>query len=157
MNKGYLQSGSVEWGTPLDLRRFLDKQFGRLTFDPCLPGRTDGLTRKWGRRVFCNPPYGRGLGQWIDRAIDAVETKESELVCLLAPAATDTNWFFRARMKWFSVWFIHGRVQFVPLAGQSAKGGNTRPSCIIWFASYCRPTNEFRILWRDLVGKWRLT
>lgn len=158
MNKGYLQSGSVEWGTPPDLRRFLNRQFGRLAFDPCRPGRTDGLTRKWGRRVFCNPPYGRGLGDWIDRAIAAVEDEESEVVCLLVPAATDTAWFFRARMQWSAVWFVHGRINFVPLAGQNAAGGNTRPSCVIWFHNNWVPDEPMRMLERHhLTGKWVLT
>lgn len=57
------------------------------------------LERKWCRkdgspaRVWCNPPYGRGLYDWIQRGDEAVRLGESDVVVWLLPARTDTRWF----------------------------------------------------------------
>ena len=60
------RSDHVEWGTPPDLKESLDKEFA-FDLDPCTPGQTwDGTAISWaGRRVFCNPPYGRGMEKWL--------------------------------------------------------------------------------------------
>lgn len=53
----------------------------------------DGLHQEWyNRRVFCNPPYSRGLfGSFIDKAID--ERNSAEIIVMLVKADTSTkNW-----------------------------------------------------------------
>ncbi len=36
----------------------------------CFTPETDGLTQNWdcGGAVFCNPPYGREIGKWVEKA-----------------------------------------------------------------------------------------
>lgn len=92
MNTAVLfSSASDRWETPRDLRAALDAEF-HFNFDPCpLDGTGDGLAPlfcEWrGKRVFCNPPYGPGLGEWLKRGLEA------ELAVFLTPARTDTRWF----------------------------------------------------------------
>jgi phage N-6-adenine-methyltransferase len=50
--------------------------------------KRDGLTGAWMGHVFCNPPYGRGIANWVARA-----SQHPDLVVLLLPARTDTRWF----------------------------------------------------------------
>src|SRR5690349_18109036 len=91
MNRVVFKSETVEWPTPQEVYRNLDREF-EFDFDPCpIDGVQDGLSSlftPWtGRRVFCNPPYGPKVGQWLERA------KEADLAVYLIPARTDTRWF----------------------------------------------------------------
>lgn len=53
----------------------------------------DGLKMSWRGRVFLNPPYGREIGKWIEKAVHEVACGNAELVCALLPARTDTRWW----------------------------------------------------------------
>jgi hypothetical protein len=85
----HFSSASVEWPTPAGVYAMLDDEF-HFNFDPCpLGGNQDGLASlftDWrGKRVFCNPPYGSGLGKWLERGLEA------DLAVFLIPARTDTR------------------------------------------------------------------
>jgi site-specific DNA-methyltransferase (adenine-specific) len=97
----------VEWGTPPDLYQALDKEFG-FTLDPCKPGGVwDGTYVSWeGERVFCNPPYGRGIGKWLAKG------REAELAVFLVPARTDTSWFHDYALHADEIRFFRGRLKF---------------------------------------------
>lgn len=79
MNKAVLfSSASDRWATPREVYAALDSEFA-FNLDPCpLDGNCDGLSPlfcQWqGRRVFCNPPYGRGVGKWLSRAPEALNS-----------------------------------------------------------------------------------
>ena len=82
----------------------------------------DGLTTSWGRRrIWCNPPYGRGIEAWVRKAALAIQTFPravgfGELVCsvaaLLLPARTETDWFQRWVFPYAEVHFLMGRIKF---------------------------------------------
>lgn len=135
INEGLFSSDSDEWETPQSVFDALDKEFG-FTLDPCATDENhkcktyftkeiDGLKQKWSGTVFMNPPYGRKIGIWIEKAF-----KESELdvtvVCLL-PARTDTKWFHKFCMKG-EIRFIKGRLHF-----GNSKQGAPFPSMIVVF------------------------
>ena len=103
MNKDVMFSSSTDdWATPQEFFDRLNEEF-RFTLDPCANEKNhkcdryytkeqDGLRQPWdGERVFCNPPYGRGIGDWVKKAREAAE--RNALVVLLLPARTDTRWF----------------------------------------------------------------
>ena len=100
-------SAHVEWGTPPDLRDALEREF-RFTLDPCTPGQAwDGLALSWvGHRVYCNPPYGRGIGDWLAKGVEA------DLAVFLLPARTDTKWFHDYALKADEIRFFRGRLKF---------------------------------------------
>src|SRR5262245_32683519 len=107
-------SKSDDWATPTAVYRELDKEFS-FDDDPCplgeLPemGKLDGLARKWGKRVFCNPPYSQ-IPQFIEKAKRSLG--ETELVCFLLPARTDTAWFHESILGKAEIRFIRGRLRF---------------------------------------------
>lgn len=78
---------------------------------PLLGG--DGLLADWtafhapGRLVYCNPPYGRGIGAWVEKCHDEY-MRGGEVIALL-PARTDTRWF-----PWdaVAICFWRGRLTF---------------------------------------------
>lgn len=122
----YYKSRSVEWYTPPELFEALG-----LTFDldpasppggvPWVPAarhfshEDDGLSQPWTGRVWLNPPYGLGIGQWMRRL-----AKHGDGVALVF-ARTDMPWFQRALAEATAICFIRGRLWFVTPEG-------TRPS-----------------------------
>jgi hypothetical protein len=122
MNRVLFTSESIHWQTPDDLYAALNAEF-HFTLDPCPNGATDGLTRSWrGHRVYCNPPYGRGVGEWLKKA------PEARLAVYLLPARTDTKWWHELAMKATNIRFLRGRVRF-----KGAKHGAPFPSVILIF------------------------
>lgn len=104
-------SQTVEWPTPKAVYDTLNAEFG-FDFDPCpFGGSDDGLASlfcSWvGKRVFCNPPYGRGLNKWLERGLEA------QIAVFLIPARTDTKWFHEIVLpNAQEIRFIKGRLKF---------------------------------------------
>ena len=118
-------SVGMSWETPADLLEKLYKVFGGFDLDPCSPrkdgpvrakvrftAQDDGLSLPWTGRVFVNPPYGRGLGNWTAKARREHERGTATLAVLLIPARTDTSYFHRDILGIADVLFIKGRLRF---------------------------------------------
>lgn len=107
MNNSVLfSSASEHWATPVELYTALNEEF-HFTLDPCPLGGKGGLERKWdGERVYCNPPYGKGIGDWL------IKATEAELAVFLLPARTDTKWWHEFAMKAKEIRFLRGRLKF---------------------------------------------
>ena len=139
MDKVLFSSTSEIWATPQDLFDELDNEF-HFNLDPCaLPDNakclryftpeTDGLKQCWGGcRVFCNPPYGRKLYDWVKKCYEE-SRKPDTLVVLLIPARTDTRYFHEfIYHKAKEIRFVKGRLKF-----GSAKNPAPFPSMIVIF------------------------
>lgn len=122
INSGLFSSKTNEWATPLALFQELDKEFG-FTLDPCATPQNakckkfytiedDGLKQNWGgHRVFCNPPYGREIGRWVEKCYR--EAQRGALVVALIPARTDTRYFHEFIWKKAKeIRFLRGRLHF---------------------------------------------
>lgn len=110
MNRVLFSSASEHWETPDGLYQALHTEFS-FDLDPCPLGATDanggGLSLDWsGRRVYVNPPYGRGIGAWLAKA------REAECAVFLLPARTDTKWWHEYAMKANEIRFLKGRLKF---------------------------------------------
>lgn len=112
MNTAVLfSSASDRWATPVALKAALYEEFS-LDFDPCpLGGVVDGLAPllcSWqGKRVFCNPPYGPGIRDWLARGCEAA------IAVYLLPARTDAPWFHEICLPHASeIRFLRGRLKF---------------------------------------------
>lgn len=107
------------WSTPQEFYDKLDDEFG-FTLDPCATDenhkcekyfteKQDGLKQDWSHeRVFMNPPYGKEIGKWMQKAA----TEDALVVCLV-PSRTDTRWWH----DWVigtnaEVRFVKGRLKF---------------------------------------------
>ena len=139
MNKALFSSQTNEWETPQALFEELDKEF-HFTLDPASTDanakcekhytiQENGLTQDWtGETVFCNPPYGRELGLWIEKAANAVKNGEGTTVVMLIPARTDTKAFHDYIYGRAEVRFLKGRIKF-----GDAKNSAPFPSMIVVF------------------------
>jgi len=130
-------SQSVHWATPKGLYADLDKEF-HFDFDPCPLGESEAdgsapLFTSWtGKRVFCNPPYNRGIAPFLERAVEA------DISVFLLPARTDTKWFHDIVLpNATEIRFIKGRLRF-----GDAKDSAPFPSMICIFQKLNVSSNE---------------
>ena len=97
MNSALLSSKKMDWCTPQDFFDRLNEDFG-FVLDAAATDKTakctlyytpetDGLSQSWDRggAVFCNPPYGREIGKWVQKAIEEARGGESD--CITYPSA----------------------------------------------------------------------
>ena len=116
-------SKNTEWETPQSFFDELNDEF-HFTLDSCaLPHNAkcerfytpeqDGLSQDWeGERVFCNPPYGRSIYNWI-RKCSLESKKPNTLVVALIPVRTDTKYFHEFIYKKVKeIRFVKGRLKF---------------------------------------------
>ena len=106
----HFSSQRLNWKTPKAFYKELDREF-HFDFDPCPPQHEfDGLKISWGQRNFCNPPYGREIGKWLDKGV--TEWMDGKLVVFLIPSRTDTKWWHDCCMQATEIRFIKGRLRF---------------------------------------------
>lgn len=123
MNKAMFSSKTDEWETPQDFFDALDAEF-HFTLDPCATPENakckkyytkaeDGLRQDWqGETVFCNPPYGRAIKDWVKKCYEESQ-KPNTTVVMLIPARTDTSYFHEYIYgKAKEIRFIRGRLKF---------------------------------------------
>ena len=126
------------WETPQDLFDKLNNEF-QFTLDVCATPENakcdnfytkeqDGLKYPWKGAVWCNPPYGRGIGQWVRRALFA--SVSGSTVVMLLPARTDTKWFhdYIYKRNNVEIRFIRGRLKF-----GGSKNSAPFPSMVVVF------------------------
>lgn len=88
MNRILFSSKSDHWSTPREVYDALASEF-RFDFDPCPLHSTDGLTREWRGRVFCNPPYSDVKG-FIAKGLRHLDRGDCEVLVYLLPSRTGT-------------------------------------------------------------------
>lgn len=134
---------SVEWYTPPEIFRALGLTFD---LDPCAPrgglswipaGRfysrlDDGLAQPWIGRVWMNPPYGRGIEQWMRKL-----AAHGDGIALVH-SRTDTQWWREAIASASAVCFVRSRVRFIRGAtGEQVGPGSPAPSALIAYGTVC--------------------
>lgn len=134
--KALFSSQRSDWETPQDLFERLDEEF-HFTLDPVaseechkcsrfFTEKQDGLLQPWtGERVFCNPPYGRKIGDWAKKACEEAQNPDT-IVVMLLPARTDTRWFHRYIYGKAEIRFLKGRLKF-----GKAKNSAPFPSMVV--------------------------
>lgn len=117
-----LSSKTDNWATPQDFFDNLNEEF-HFTLDPCaneenhkcdlfFTKEQDGLTKDWGEHVvFCNPPYGKEIANWVRYSYEQSQ-KSNTTVVMLIPARTDTRYFHDYIYGKAEIRFIKGRLKF---------------------------------------------
>lgn len=121
MNKELMFSSATDlWATPQDFFDALNAEFAFETDVCALPENAkcaryftpedDGLAQEWTGTCWCNPPYGREIGKWVQKAAESAENGAT--VVMLLPARTDTRWFHQYIYGKREIRFIAGRLKF---------------------------------------------
>lgn len=142
MNTDVMFSSATDnWSTPQDFFNKLNDEF-HFTLDVCADENNhkcehyytkeiDGLCRPWIGTVWCNPPYGRKIGEWVRRAYSSSHIGSATVVMIL-PARTDTRWFhdYIYNKPNTEIRFIKGRLKF-----GGCKNSAPFPSMVVIFRS----------------------
>lgn len=125
MNSCLLSSNKDDWETPDNLYNYLDSIF-HFTLDPScniynkkceffytyVSCDNNGLVNSWfGHTVFCNPPYGKIIHEWIYKGFNEWIQNHVTSVFLI-PARVDTQWFHRYVLHHADIIFLRGRIKF---------------------------------------------
>ena len=150
ITKGLFTSDSNEWETPQYVFNELNKEFN-FDIDVCategnakcfnyFTKRQDGLKQNWWgfKSAFMNPPYGKEIGKWMEKAYKESE-KGLTAICLI-PARTDTGWWHNWVVKAQEVRFIKGRLKF-----GKGKQSAPFPSCIAIFRPFYEGNNIYNV------------
>lgn len=138
VNEGMFTSTTDEWPTPQELFDALDAEFG-FTLDCCATDAnakvaryfdraSDGLVRPWHGVVWMNPPYGRQISAWVEKAYRS-SMAGATVVCLI-PARTDTAYWHDFAMRAAELRFIRGRLSFTSVLQderRAATGAHNAP------------------------------
>ena len=133
--KVMFSSETPEWETPQNLFDGLDEDFN-FDLDVCankenkkcynwFSKEINGLKQDWHTAnmykerssVWCNPPYGREIGDWIKKAKLEYKkwgNKSGYSIVMLLPARTDTKWFheYIYNKPNVEIRFLRGRLKF---------------------------------------------
>lgn len=157
MNPSLFSSTDQTWETPQNFFEALDRRFcfdldvcatpltaktprycvppeavrawGAYSFYRVFPrALVDGLAQSWaGHRCWMNPPYGREISAWVEKA--RMEAAKGALVVGLLPARTDARWWQEHVQGQADVRFLAGRLKF-----GNAKSSAPFPSAIsVWW------------------------
>lgn len=130
-------SATDQWATPQSFFNQWNELF-QFTLDVCADASNakcpryftredNGLTQDWSLDVcWMNPPYGREIGRWVEKAYRE-SLKGATVVCLL-PARTDTAWWHDYVIPHAKVTFVRGRLKF-----GDATSGAPFPSAVAVF------------------------
>lgn len=117
--KVHFMSQTNEWSTPQDFFDSINSEFN-FDLDVCADATNakcveyftkeeNGLVQNWdNRHVWCNPPYGREISEWVKKASEA----RGGVVVMLIPARTDTRYFHQYIYHKAEIRFLKGRLKF---------------------------------------------
>ena len=142
MNTDVMFSSATDnWATPQDFFDKLNDEF-HFTLDVCADETNhkcehyytkeiDGLSRPWIGTIWCNPPYGSKISEWVRRAHFSSHIGSATVVMLL-PARTDTRWFheYIYNKPNTEIRFIKGQLKF-----GGCKNSAPFPSMVVIFRS----------------------
>lgn len=152
-------SNKLDWETPQWLIDYLSGIWNiHFDLDVCATAESskaaafispqeNALETDWWGNCWMNPPYGKEIGKWIERAWKQANFnhKVKHVVCLL-PARTDTSYWHKY-VSHGHIFFIRGRIKFV-----GAKDPAPFPSALAIFAPIQNPTVNYLDL-RELIKK----
>jgi len=87
----------------------------------------DGLNEKWSEYGynFCNPPYGREISKWVEKAYREYNERKIKTIMLI-PSRTDTKYWHEYIFGKAKIEFLKGRLKF-----SNCKNSAPFPSALI--------------------------
>jgi len=137
-------SNSNEWYTPSYIFDPLDDEF-EFELDACatedsakcdayFTKKDNALLKDWSAAaniVWVNPPYGRGIGKWIEKAYK--ESLKGCTVIVLTYVRSDTKWWHDWALKASEIRMIKGRIHFMR-GDLKTTNASPAPSCVLVFS-----------------------
>ena len=150
MGCGYIaKAKSTDWNTPMVVVEAVREAFGgTIDLDPCsnetsIVGATtewrlpdqDGRVEPWDGNVYVNPPFGRGLAAWVEKALESQSAAET---IMLLPAAVDTrHWQRLIFPNAAGICWVRGRLKFL-----GATASAPMACALVWFSQAMYPKDR---------------
>lgn len=146
-NKIAFSSNKSDWETPQKLFNKLNQKYN-FTWDLAASKQNakcknyftkeqDSLIQDWSKlkgNLYLNPPYGRHIQKWVEKAYySSVSKEDGQSIILLLPSRTDTSYWHEYIFGKAKIYFLRGRLKF-ELNGESSQPAPF-PSAIIEFCS----------------------
>jgi len=148
---GLYSSDRGDWATPQRLFDLLNAEFD-FELDVCAQDWSakceryftpadDALAQPWYGRCFMNPPYGRTIDLWVEKAYESAQA--GALVVCLVPARVDTAWWWDY-CRYGEVRFLRGRLHFddgddaAPFPSAVVVLGNDFGPNVVWWEAWPR-------------------
>ena len=131
------------WLTP----KYITDSLGEFDLDPCgapepRPWNTakkhfveddNGLIQDWYGRVWLNPPYGRGIGAWMQKMAEHARQGGTGIAFIFA--RTDTSyWHEHIFPHAKGALFLSGRVKFFDSNGVEGDNAAPAPSVLVAYS-----------------------
>lgn len=166
----HFMSETEEWYTPPDVLEPVIALLGAIDVDPCsnshenpnVPATTiyteedDGLSQDWNGRVFMNPPYGREVAVWVEKALMEIGSGNVTEAIFLVASRTDTEWFNLLAERCEAWVTVKKRLHF-----SGHKNGAPFPSAVLWYHDgstdktlddFCRAFGHMGNVWRRVLS-----
>lgn len=159
----HYQSNNQNWQTPQWLLDKLRSEFGQIGLDPATTvdnptaavnfytPTEDGLICDWGNKgwVFVNPPYGRDVKKWIQRAnFERKCNLANEHCIMLLAARPDTKSWQECILPNAEICWISGRIKFI--GGNNPTAPAPFPSALVYYGpsrtKFYRATHELGVI-----------
>lgn len=148
ISEAFYSRRSEDWETPAELFDGFNQEF-HFSLDPCatvfnakcktfFTKKQNGLLQDWSsHRVFLNPPYGKDIAKWMEKA--RAEAPRGALVICLVHARTDTKWW-HSHVQGIAdeIRFLKGRVKFTR-PGRAASPAPFPSAVVIYRPRLSRP------------------
>lgn len=132
----------TDWETPADVFLPIRQEFAP-TLDVCANALNakcaryfteaeDGLAQTWAPEVcWMNPPYGRAVSKWTDKAV--LESRRGAVVLGLLPVRSDTTWWHRDVLgAALEIRFLPGRVRYLKPEHRGRSQATFPTALIVW-------------------------
>jgi DNA N-6-adenine-methyltransferase (Dam) len=153
--------GNPNYKTPKELYAGLNAEF-HFTMDPCpinSKPRKNGLTMKWGKRIFCNPPY-HDPNIWVEKGLSEIKKGHTSLAVYLLKGDISTALFHDLVVPYASeIRAVRGRLKFLK-EGKTQEGNSPFPSLVAVFqrgkkALHWKPDAEVKKDYQKRIKKFR--
>jgi len=139
-------SGDNEWYTPKEYVEAARKTMGTIDTDPAsseIANKTvlakryytkedNGLTKKWKRNVWLNPPYAQPLiTEFSDALVNKIKSGEIKQAVVLVNNATETKWFQKILEICSAICLVRRRIKFLKPEGK--EGAPLQGQAILYF------------------------
>lgn len=145
LSKTLFTSNSDEWRTPDNIFNYMQQNY-QFTLDAAaaqenakcpnyFTKQNSALENTWDGRVWCNPPYSRGMASKFVEKIhsEVILNKNAEFCWVLLPARTDTILWHKYIFSFAAeILFIKGRLKFLDETGKT-KSCAPFPSALVLF------------------------
>jgi phage N-6-adenine-methyltransferase len=144
----------MDWETPRQLFRKLNNEFS-FDVDVCANSQNrkcdkyfdvddDGLKQIWSGVCWMNPPYGREIKHWVEKAHqETVVHGNADMVVCLVPVRSDTKWWHDFIMNAKEIRFLNKRLSF--------EGSNNKAPFSACIVVFCKQNlKPVRVLVEDI-------